>query len=336
MAGIYNTDQSAMLKIQEVGDTIFVAESTKTPFSRLLKRGKKPVQELCQWPVQKYPDRAFTGTLDGADVSSYTHTSREYMEAYCMILRTAGWQVTQLAGLTRTAGVKDEKAKQKADDALILAQMIEKQLLSSVDTQAESGSDPYQSRGVFSWLNSSAQSNKPVPANYRPDSACHYTSAVASYTPENMATQLAAMADAKKGPVTLTMFAGLTLKSTMSTWPQRQFGDDNVAKSLVNFTIDAEKKKFMQIVDLFQFDAGTVDVVPSWYLLATEATGAASAYSAKSGAMLDLSMWELCFLQAPQSKENPDLGGGPRGYHDAVYILKCLNPLGQGYVLTNS
>jgi hypothetical protein len=74
-----------------------------------------------------------------------------------MLLRTAGWQATKLANLTRTAGVTKEQARQKSDDALILALMHEKQVLSSMDTQAESGADPYQSRAVFSWLSDTAQ-----------------------------------------------------------------------------------------------------------------------------------------------------------------------------------
>jgi hypothetical protein len=41
--GLY--ESGLVLKMQEVGDTIFCAESLKTPFSRLLKRGSKPVSQ---------------------------------------------------------------------------------------------------------------------------------------------------------------------------------------------------------------------------------------------------------------------------------------------------
>ena len=333
--GLYEVD--VVGKIQEIGDSIYVAESVKTPFARLVKRGTKPAQMLCEWLCQLYPDRAFTGTQDGADVTAYKNTTPEKLSGYGMLLRTEGWLVTVLAQLTRTAGVKNPQAKQASDDAIILALMHEKQLLSTVDTQAEgAGPVPYRSRGVGSWLQSGAQGVLPVPSHFRPASANQYTGACASYTPAACITQLASMAGEKKGPVDLTLFAGLTLKGVMSTWPQRSIGSDVGVSSLLAFNIDASEKKLIQAVDEFEFDAGTVRAVPTWNIACTEGTGAASAYTPLSGYFLDLAMWELCFMLPPSTFEGLDAGGGPRGFHQLVAILKCLNPLGQGMVLTNS
>lgn len=334
MSGLYEVD--VVGKIQEIGDAIYIADSAKTPFTRLLKRGKRPNQMLCEWEVQKYPDRAFTGTVDGTDVTQYTHTTPVKIQGYAMLLRTEGWMVTVLAQLTKAAGVKNPQAKQAADDAVILAQMHEKQVLSNLDLQAESGVTPYRSRGVYQWLNSSAQGTLPIDSGYRPNSANHYTGAVASYAPSSCVTQLNSMANEKKGPVDLTMFAGIELKGQMSTWPQRSIGSDVGVSSLLAFNIDASEKKLIQAVDEFEFDAGTLRVLPTWYGACTEGTGAASAYTPKSGAMVDLSMWELCYMLPPSTFEGVNAGGGPRGWHELVAILKCLNPLGQGYVLTNS
>ena len=41
---------------------------------------------------------------------------------------------------------------------------------------------------------------------------------------------------------------------------------------------------------------------------------------------------ELRYNRQPQFKENPDLGGGPRGYIDAIAGLAMFNPLGCGKV----
>lgn len=330
MAGIYEADQ--VLKVAEVGDTIFIAESEKTPFSRLLKRGKKPANMLSSWPVQKYPDRAFTGTLDGDDIATFEHTDREQIEAYGMWLRTAGWMVSRLAQLTKTWGVKsNEQAKQAKDDALILAQMIEKQLLSACDTAVESGTTPYRSRGAFSWLANTAQGVKPVPENYRPSSSCEYTSTLSAFLPSSMETMLEAAATAKKGAVDLTGYVGIALKKQMSGWAQRHVEDINTAQALTRYNLNAEDKKLVRVVDFFEFDAGTVKVFPSWHLLCTEADGKVTANTTRSGLFLAMDMWELCFLDNPSAWIEPPKSGGPRGYHDAVYILKCLNPLGQCY-----
>jgi len=336
MPGIYERDQADMLKLQEVGDTIYIAESTKTPFTRLLPRGTKPKQGLSEWPVQLYEDKGFEGTMDGHDISTFSHSEREKLRGYWMWLMTDGWMASRLANLTRTAGVKNsERAKQAADDAIKLAFMHEKQLLSAVDTQAEAApATPYRSRGVYSWIQTAAQSTLPVPANFRPASGCAYTSALGSFMPSNMETMLEAAADAKKGPVSLVAYCGIKLKRQMSTWTQRQSDDTGV--EIVRTIQSAADKKLQQVVDFFEFDAGEYKAVPTWHQLCTEGTGAASNYTTRSGAWLDMSMWELRFADAPAAYVCPPKSGGPRGYHDTVFILVCKNPLGQCYVYTNT
>jgi hypothetical protein len=327
MPGLYERDVN--LKIQEVGDSIFIAESEKTPFSRLLKRGKKPENMLSSWPVQKYPARKFKGQMDGTDISTFASTTTETLEAYAQWMMTEGWLVSRLAQITKAAGVKDQKAKQMTDDGLILAQMIEKQLLSSMDTakEAQPGT-PFQSRGVFSWLATAAQASNPVPVNFRPASACVYTSTLALFRPSSMEAMLTAAATAKKSPVDLTGFVGIKLKAQMSAWAQRQ-DDVGSQTAIESYSMDASEKKLSHVVDFFEFDAGNVNTIPSFYLLNDSTTGEATANSTLSGAFLDLSMWELSFLENPSAYQEPPKSGGPRGYHDAIYILKCLNPLGQ-------
>lgn len=334
MAGLYEVD--VVGKKQEIGDTIYIAESHKTPITRLMPRGKRPNQMLCEWEAQKYSDKGFGGTLDGKDITNFGHSTPEKLSGYAMLLQTEGWMVTVLTQLIKAAGVPNQQAKQAMDDSLDLGKMHEKQILSTVDTRTESGINAYRSRGVFSWLNPEEQTVLPVPANFRPATACTYTGAIASFLPANMVTMLNAMATAKKGPVDLTMPAGISLKAQMSGWPQLTSASTNTQASVTSYNLDASEKKLLRIVDEFLFDAGTVRSILSFYNACTEADGTASAYTPLSGPLLDLSMWELCYLLAPSTFEVADAGGGPRGFHRLVAILKCLNPLGQGYVLTNS
>jgi len=335
MPGMYESDQP--MKIAELGDSIYIAESEKTPFSRLLKRGGQPNQMLSEWPVQNYPRRGFAGTVDGTDKAEFDHTTRQKMEGYGMWLMSPGWMVAKLANLTKAAGVgRTEKAKQAKDDALLLAHQHERQLLSAVDTQAEAKpAAAYRSRGAFSWLSSDAQGVKPVPDGYRPASACRYTGALGSFAPSHLEAMLEAAATAKRAPVDLTAFVGIKLKTRMSSWVQRQA---TVAdhEATLSYNLNAKEKKLLQVVDFFEFDAGNVKTIPSWYLRTDETTGEDTDYTPRSGLFLDLAMWELCFFQKPASYIEPPKSGGPRGYHDVVYILKCMNPLGQCAVETNT
>jgi hypothetical protein len=283
--------------------------------------------------VQAYPTDGFAPSPD-EDKTSYDKTTPDKIQAYGMLLRSPGWMVSKKARVTRMHGVRDQVAKQMRDDGLRLAFMIERQLLSNVDTRAASAGVDERSRGVYSWLSPTAQGVLPVNANYRPSSSCLYSSAVASFAPSHMETMLAAAANAKRAPVDLVGYVGMTLKGQMSGWSQRQFANDSVARALQVFNIDASEKKLITVIDFFEFDAGTVKTIPTWNMMCAEADGATSDYTARSGAFLDMSMWELAWLQEPQHSENPDQGGGPRGFHDAMFILKGLNPLGQCMVLT--
>tara|TARA_R110000824_G_scaffold107488_1_gene253796 strand:- start:4664 stop:5671 length:1008 start_codon:yes stop_codon:yes gene_type:complete len=335
MSALFERQQ--VLKFQEVGDLIFIAESLKVPFGRLIKRAKKPVQTLAEWPGQVYSAHGFGGTMDGTDHTSYEHTTREKLEAYVMIQRTKGWQATKLANLTRTAGVKkSEMAKQMADDGIHLSQQMERQFLSDMDTQVEAPpGTPYQSRGGFSWLSDTAQTTKPVPAALRPAAANHYTGTLANFTPAALEAMLESMSMEKKSPVDLENVCGIKLKSKMSSWMAH---DADVAGETVTrqYNLDASEKKFEQIVDFFKFDSGSLRNLVSYFILCDEADGANSLKTPRSGLLFDRDMWELAYMQNPHHFEQEDKGAGPRGFHDAVYMLKCLNPLGQGTIQISS
>lgn len=334
MPGMF--DATKPLPIPEIGKNIINVQSDKVPFLRLIKKGSMPNQMLASWPVELYPDRGFVGTLDGVDHSTYTHFSREKLEAYAMLLRTEGVLVTKIAQLTTDAGVdrKKEIAKQILQDGKILAQMMERSLLSNLDMAVESGATPYRSRGLLSWLSTTAQGVKPVHASFRPAAAAVTATALASWTDIAVEAQLEAMAIQKKAPVDLKCFTGLKGKRAMSLWGQKVTADADLVAVTTNYNIDAKEKRLLQIIDKFEFDSGVFYSLLSFYLHCDESTGAASASSSRSAAFVDTSMWEISYLQEPMAFSNPDLGAGPRAYHDVVFMLKCLNPMGQGCNIT--
>jgi hypothetical protein len=334
MAGLF--DAAKPLPIPSLGDVVVMAQSEKVPFQRLVKRGKKPIQMLHSWPVENVPDRAVAGTLDGADVSSYSNNSRGKLEVYGQMIRTAGWQVGRIAQATLDAGVADEAARQARIDGLILAQMAEKVLLSTQETALEASPQAYQLRGVFKWLQTGAQAVNPVPSAYRPTSAMNHTSALSGLTDTAFETMLAAAAAQVKEPVDLYGIVGTTLKRQMSLWGQKVTQSGETEEYVVRTNIDAKEKRLLQVIDVFEFDSGIVFTVPSFYLAFELTTGASTAYTAKSGIFINRDLWNIAHIQEPKAWTNPDTGGGPRGYHDQISHLLCLNPMGQLMVLTNT
>lgn len=328
-------DSTKPLPVPDIGNTIINAQENKLPFQKLVKRGRAPWQMLQTWPLENYPTDAFDGTMDGADVTAFSSRTRSPVQCCAMLLRTGGVMATKLAQLTKDAGVdrKQEFAKQMTMDGLALARMREAQLLSTMEARIEAApGTSWRTRGAFRWLSAAAQAVYPVPAAFRPDAQAVFEGALGAFTEERFEAMLEAMATQKGAPVEIKALVGLKLKRAMSNWAAKvTIASGEAATRAVN--TDASAKKLVSIIDRFEFDAGVVYSMVSFFLARNVSDGLATAHSARSGLFLDTSMWEIAELQGPQAYQNPDLGGGPRGYHDCVFINKCLNPLGQGYAL---
>lgn len=329
MGALYESDQ--VLKIPAYGDSIINIQSKDAPLLKLLPRGPNPGNMLCSWPVEAYPVRGITGQIDGTDKTSFSSTSPTAIEMYAQWCLSDGWMVGKLANVTNTAGTpaKGQKARQIFMDGAAFALQINRLLLSSQDCAAESKpTQAYQTRGIGSWLSTTAQSVKPVDAAFRPATACCYSSTLSAYDAgEHMEAQLAAAYAAKRGPVDLTHFCGVALKQKMSAWTQKI--DVSSQEATMFFTQDGASKRMISTVDFFEFDAGMVRNILTPDILCDLSTGETTAYSTRSGYGLDLSMWELCFLEEITPYEEAPKSGGPRGYSSAILVLKCKNPLGQ-------
>ena len=332
-------DSTKPLPIPAIGDTIINVQSDKLPFTRMIRRSGKMVdQMLNSWPVEEYPDTSLVGTLDGADKTTFSSVSRDKFEAVGMLLRSPGAQVTKIANLTRDAGVpkKQEFAKQMRMDGERLARMWESLCLSALEMRDEvKDTTPYRIRGALVWLQHAAQSVRPVPAAYRVAEAADIQVPLDQFTDTRFEEAVAAMAEQRGGNVNLKAIVGSRAKRAMTLWGVKVDNEDGSKDVILSRTMSAADKRLIQVVDKFEFDCGVVYAMTSYFLARDETTGAPTAYSSRSGIFIDTAMWEIAYLQPPTPFQNPDLGGGPRGYHDLVGICRCLNTQGQGRLYTN-
>jgi hypothetical protein len=104
--------------------------------------------------------------------------------------------------------------------------------------------------------------------------------------------------------------------SAVTTVPLRRFNQDANSRAIVN------------TVDSWEGDFGRINLVLSLFL---GGTGIANVVNGR-GYMCDWDQLELRYNRMPGYQENPNLGGGPRGYVDAVAGLVVYNPLGLGKV----
>jgi len=338
MAGIYDAD--AVLRRLDIGDNIKMLDGRKNPFLRLLKVGGKPKQMVWSWPGQVDEAKGFGGVMDGTDkTDGYGHTNRDEIEAAAMKMITEGWHVSDFKQETETHGVKDEVAKQRADDYFNLSRQMEKQLVSTQAARKQHGQLPYQSGGVFWWLNPAQPAATTeikylqVPEQYRCSALTRHSTALSLLTEAAFEAMLRTAMEEQNSPVDLTGYVGSALKLHMTNWMKKTAVSGEAATLMYN--LNASEKELASTVDFFTFDAGSVRTFTAFNMAADEETGAKTDYSTRSGAFVDLSKWSIRYIRKPRHVPGVDNGGGPRGYHDVMYGLECEMPRGQVSVLTN-
>lgn len=333
MASMYESAQIG--KRQEISEKIFNVESDKTPFLSLLKKGPVPNQMLMSWQGFAYPAVASTGTLDGTPASSPAKVVRVLIEGCAQHFRRQ-WGVTTLAELTNIAGIgKNEVGFQRAQAMILLKRMIEQQILSADDCAVESGETPWTTRGALAWIANSAQSIKPVDSTLRNASAAIFTSALSGLTEAAFRDCLEAAYGETREPLSLDGFVGVDLKAVLDDFTQLYPTGTGTsqAKAMYNMTdVETYKNK----VEWLRFSVGDVRLHLNPFIGYTTSTGAATAYSPKSGVFLNMEMWELAWLKNPANTNLAADGSGTKGFIDAVCGLKCFNPKGSVKVYSNS
>lgn len=325
MPGAYEVDQVG--QIQEISDMVFNVRADETPLTSLCPKDRKPAQKVSTWQTEGYDDVAIGGVADGADVTEFSHQPREELTGVAQKFRQP-WFVSDFADVTDVAGIKSEKARQKAIAAKKLKFAMEGRFLSNEELAKEPTAAENLTRGAFRWLQATAQTLYPVPAAFRPASACIYTGTLANLTESAFENLVIAAYTAKRGKVNIDMFAGVLAQRVLDNFTVR---DTDGAANLFpvrSFNQNAKDKKLIKAVTVLEFSYGTVRCHPSTFLY-LNADGSASDRTHRSFLGLDLSMWRLAFMRKPRMVDLQDQGGGPRGFADAIAILKSMNPLGQ-------
>ncbi len=313
---------------EDLSDALVLIEPGDTPIFSMCRKGKEPANPLFQWPADKYDDPSTAGVLAGDDVSSFSdeHANRELLSGRIQKIRRAFKVDDLVENVADLAGVGKKQAFNKAAaKAMVECKIdIESVLGSDNDSQAQSGSDPYKTRGLGSWISSSAQSDRAtaVPAAFRTPSASINTTATGSLTETNVTDVLESMYGVVKRRKNYDVICGTALKRAFSGFIRTTTGATNVFSSVRMFTQSAESKKIVNMIDIYESDFGALALHISSYL----AVGSAAAVKAARGYVLDMDQVELRFNRKPRMVKLEDQGGGPRGFVDAILGLGVGNP----------
>lgn len=318
-------------KRESLADLIAVAESSKTPYSSMLAKRKRPDEMDHSWQMKGYRVAGHGGVIDGVDATSFNSTPRKRVHCYAQKI----WDpvaVSDLAEEANVAGVKSEMAAQVEDAFIVAAQIIERRCLSNNDTlQEDAPNSAYETRGAFSWLSPNAQTTFPVPPEFRPTSSQLYNGTLANFGETDLINLANAAAKKRKGPTTIDGFLGLDLKQKVNDFTR--YDATSSSANIARFNQDANDRQVINIIDRLVLDSGIVRLHPSFFLYTNSSDGSNSAYTDKSGVFIDMDMVGLAYTRLPRVYPLPYQGGGYKKVVDAIFLHMFDNPLG-GYSAT--
>ena len=326
-------------KREDFADVVAMVDYKDTPFTSMCPKGTEPANTLYDWQMDAYDAVALGGIVDGVDVQTtdYVNPAAKRAKAHGRIqkFRTA-FLVSDIAqNVSDVAGIGKRGEMQRAVKRTIVQvkRNMEATFCSDQDSQADNGTVPYLTRGMGAWINAGevtitdAATACPAAFVTPAGSVCVKTTATTLETDVNAV--MASIYQQTGQQKDFDLICGINLKqqfssyaayvpSAVTTVPLRRYNQDSTAKQIIN------------TVDFWQGDFGSVKLILSLFLAAGATGGAAQNIINGRAYCIDWDQLELRYNRMPGYQENPNLGGGPRGYIDAIAGLVVYNPLGLG------
>jgi hypothetical protein len=315
---------------EDLADVISVIDQKNTPVTSRIKAGSDLTNgSVFSWQADSYNDPSFDGVLTNADVTTFDDPAknRVLLSGRAQKFRRSikvddfAQNVDNIAGV----GKKKEMARGVSRALIELKRDMESAFCSSNDSQEQSGTNPYKTRGLGSWISNSAQTDLPVPASFRTPSASINTTATSSLTESDVAAVLQSVYEQTGTIDTMDLVTGPNLKKRFSEFTRYSSGS-NTALSTRQYTASLNDRTVISTVDTYIGDFGTINLVPTLF----NAKDAAAAVQSARGYLLNMDMLESRYGRRPRFQELEDQGGGPRGLVDAIAALVCWNPKGLG------
>ena len=314
---------------EDLADVISIVDNKNTPVTSTARKGADISNPgVFSWQADEYKEPSFDGVLTNADVATFDDASstRALLSGRAQKFRRSikvddFTQISDIAGIGKNKSFAHAVSKSLVE----LKRDIESAVCSDRDSQEQASTNPYRTRGLGSWIKSSAQTDLPVPAAFRTPSGSINTTATGSLTETEVQAVLQSMYTVTGTMNNMMLVCGPELKRAISNFTRFAGGTDNKAGlSIRTFTQSAESKKLVASIDSFHGDFGVLDIVPTLF----NAKDQAEASQLRRGYVLSPDQIEIRFGRRPRFQELEDMGGGKRALVDAIAALVCMNPKG--------
>ena len=313
---------------EDLTDLLTILEPEDTPILSTITKTKRPSNTYQEWQVDNLAAVSFAGAVEGRDVAEFKNKSenRARIGNYIQIFQRP-WAVSQVQELTNPAGISNEVAQSKAKGLRETKRDLESAIGSDNDMRADNGTLGWNTRGLGSWISSSAQSVNPVPPTYLTPANSINATATASLTEANFNAVFQSIFEQNGGRRNYQLFAGPSLKSAISNF-QRVTGAGGTTKTYM-VTQDATDNAIDLNVEIYRGDYHDVSVIPTLFNGRVDGGGITNQVRAR-GYIIDPELVGWGYMKGIEQTEFPNQGGGRRGMIEAIGTLVVKNPLGLG------
>jgi hypothetical protein len=314
---------------EDLLDVLTVVDAKNTPISSSVAKTGADISNpaVYSYLADGYNAPSTDGVVDSADVSEFSDATanRVLLSARAQKMRRTVRVSDFQANLSDVAAIgrKKEFARATAKSLTELKRDIEATISSDNNSVEGSGSVAYKTRGLGSWISSSAQTDLPVPASQRTPSASITNTATTALTESNLQNVLQSIYEQTGSQDRLILVAGPSLKKAITNFTRFTVNSTSNVFNLRQTAQAAGSDKLVSNISFYEGDFSTVEIVTSLFLAANASTDAEK-YA--RGYVMSPDHLMLRYGRRPRFQELEDQGGGPRGLVDAIVSLAVMSP----------
>ena len=331
---------------EDLRDILTILEPEETPFTSTVSKGDGPSATFIEVLADTLRKPRISGTREGQDAGKGNNkvSKRTRFGSYVHRVQDEfGVTDVQQAVSKRggTAAVDNEYGNSKAKALREVKRDIEAVCCGSQEMQGGSDAD-MQTRGLFTWIQDTAQTLNAVPADFRPPAV----RALAGWAENNVGAATILSGVTQVGDMTEPMFVAI-LRNLQKIHGGKQeytvLSGDAITQTVDNFTRvntsttnaryqvqqDAASHEITLSVSVFDSTFGRANIVPTQFNNVSASTGLGDANVAY---VLKMNLWQMMFLENLHSVDQEENAGGMSGYVKAMFALIGLNPKGNGKI----
>lgn len=319
----------------DIRNAIYMADAQATPVLTMTRKDGPAKNRLYQWQVDVPSNTSKEGRTDGKDLDfNQDHSAdRAMLEVNQHMVQTpvhvghASEKTENVAGIGQGQLMAREITKAIASQK----ESVEQIMCDGFDHKDPPGPE---TRGYFSWLQSEAQSTRPVPNKHRTPEGQIYTGAWDDLTEEDIEDIMEELFQTtSNGDQRYYGFFGISLKRKVSDWSVHMPNVDNTTQTRER---RIEAQTLSNIINILEFDGGTIEIHKCRNLntkrTAEGGDPSRDVTSRRSGLIIKEEDTFLKFNEEFEFYPNENKGGGDRGFVSTIFYNCIGNPQCHGVI----